>query len=376
MQTGEVAPVIQTRTMTVKLDLNNSDPTSWATYDDDATGMTAGSADWDEFFGHYPCILDNGVELGKLKTTDFTKYEDNTSAPITTIGKDVMIAYPRRGIKIEQSSNILTVSMTNEDNVSGYSYLAHSYKGNACSHFYLGAYKGYVSSNKLYSVSGQTPTTSVTIGNFRTYAQARGTGYEQSAYYQLIFRQVMYLLKYKGQNAQVAVGRGFVDGNSAIYGACGYTNDKGMDWGESTGKYPMCLFGLEDFYGNIFEFIDGIYSNSSRQLSAADGNYNDTGSGYTTISSATASSNWSGYLRYPVGTNTGGFAPLVSNTNKGSETTYWCDYAGVYADRLANFGGNWNNAGAAGVFLLIVSRTASNANADYGARLMFLKEVS
>lgn len=359
-----------TGTYTVNLNLNDSNPLTWATYADDAVGMEAGSADWDSFFGHYPCIVANGAEGDKLDPNDYTKTAGGSAAPITTLGNDVMVCYPRRGLKLELSGNILSVSMTTEEGKSGYSYMAHSYKGVAKDRFYLAAYKGHVDGNKLYSVSGRVPTTNLTIGNFRSYAQARGTGYEQSAFYQLTFRQAMYVLKYKGQNAQVAVGRGFVDGNSAIYGNTGYTNDKGMDWGESTGKFPMKLFGLEDFYGNIYEFIDGIYSGSNRQLLAADGNYNDTGSGYITVSSATASS-WSGYLRYPVGTNAGGFAPLVTNTNKGDENTYFCDYAYVNAGRLGNFGGHWNDAGLAGVFLLGMDPTAAHAFASYGARLMF-----
>lgn len=87
------------KTMSVILDLTNPDPTQWASYADDAVGMTAGSDAWDDFFGHYPCILDNGVELGKLKRDNFAQYEDGTTAPITTLGKDVMICFPRRGNK-------------------------------------------------------------------------------------------------------------------------------------------------------------------------------------------------------------------------------------------------------------------------------------
>ena len=335
---------------------------------------SVGSSDWDEFFGHYPCILDNGSELGALNENDFSKYADGSSAPITTIGKDVMIAFPRRGIKISKENNVLTVSMTDEDNAEGYSYKAHSYKSTNCEKFYLGAYKAYESDSKLYSVSGKTPTTNQNIGTFRTKAQARGTGYEQSGFFQLTYRQVMYLLKYKGQNAQVAIGRGFVDGNSAIYGNTGYTNDKGMDYGESTGKYPMCLFGLEDFYGNIYEFIDGIYSNANRQLLVADGNFNDTGSGYTDAGTATFGSNISGYMKDANGTNLAGFT--LSSTSYGSETTYFCDYAYVYASRLAFFGGRWVNASNAGVFRLNVDLTASYAIAACGARLMYMKEAA
>jgi hypothetical protein len=261
--------------------------------------------------------------------------------------------------------------MTDAEGVEGFSYLAHSYKNNPCDTFYLGAYKGYVSSSKLYSVSGQTPTASQTIGTFRTQAQARGTGYEQSGFFQLTYRQVMYLLKYKGANAQTAIGRGFVDGNSAVYGNVGYTNDKGMDWGESTGKLPMCLFGLEDFYGNIYEFIDGIYSNSNRQIYVADGNFNDTGSGYTSAGTATFSSNVNGYMITPNGTNLAGFTP--ASQTYGSATTYFCDGAYVDADRLACFGGSWSNADYAGVFRLYVNRSASISNAYCGGRLMYLK---
>jgi hypothetical protein len=262
--------------------------------------------------------------------------------------------------------------MTDAEGVEGFSYLAHSYKNNPCDTFYLGAYKGYVSSSKLYSVSGQTPTASQTIGTFRTQAQARGTGYEQSGFFQLTYRQVMYLLKYKGANAQTAIGRGFVDGNSAVYGNVGYTNDKGMDWGESTGKLPMCLFGLEDFYGNIYEFIDGIYCDSSNNILVADGNFNDTGSGY--VDSGSDGPNTGAYMRYPNGTNLAGF--ILQNNSAGSSTTYFCDYANVAAGRLASFGGGWSDAAAAGVFRLFVSRSASSSDAASGGRLMYMKLAS
>ena len=362
------------QTMTVILDLTNSDPTSWATYADDAVGMTAGSDAWDDFFGHYPCVLDNGVELGRLKRDNFAQYEDGTSAPITTLGKDVMICFPRRGIKIEYlDANTLSVSMTNEEGKEGYSYMAHSYKSNPISKFYLGAYKAYASSNMLYSTSGVTPTANQTIGTFRTQAQARGTGYEQSAFFQLTFRQVMYLLKYKGQNAQIAIGRGFVDGNSAAH-VTGGANTNGMDYGTLSGSIQMKLFGLEDFYGNIYEFIDGLWSDSSRKLWVADGNYNDTGSNYTDTGSSTFSSNISGYLRYPVGTNLAGFNG--GSQTYGTDSTFFCDYAYVRDSRLATFGGYWNDGDVAGVFRLYVSRTASNSDAIYGGRLMFMHVAS
>ena len=362
------------QTMTVILDLNNPDPTTWATYADDAVGMTAGSDAWDDFFGHYPCILENGVELGKLKRDNFAQYEDGTTAPITTIGKDVMICFPRRGIKLEYlDANTLSVSMTNEDNKEGYSYMAHSYSNSGasltnavCDKFYLGAYKGYKSSSRLYSTSGVDPTGKVTIENFRTYAQARGTGYEQSGFFQITFRQVMYLLKYKGQNAQIAIGRGYVDGNNLAH-VTGGTNTRGMDWGESTGQDQMKLFGLEDFYGNLFEFIDGCYSASNGQLLVADGNFNDTGNNYTDTG---ASGQSNGFLRYPNGTNLAGFT--MKGTTYGDENTFFCDSARVFSSKTGAFGGNMTTGSGAGVFYSYFNTTPSKTGSNVGSRLMYM----
>ena len=49
-----------------------------------------------------------------------------------------------------------------------------------------------------------------------------------------------------------------------------------------------------------------------------------------------------------------------------------CDNTNVNADQLANFSGNWNNTGNAGVFQLNVNQTASNTNTNYSARQMSL----
>lgn len=358
------------RIMTAKFNLNDSNPATWGTYINNAKGMTVGSADWDEFFGHYPCILDNGTELGKLKTDDMTKYENGSSAPITTIGKDVMICFPRRGLKIWIDNGYLYVSMTDAPNDSNFDYYAHTYKGNTCDKFYLGKYKGYVSSNKLYSVSGKTPTVSTKIGTFRTYAEVRGAGYEQSAFFQATYRQAMYMLKYLCQNAQIAIGRGFVDGNSRIYGATGYTNKKGMDWGETTGKYPMTLFGLEDFYGNIYEFIDGIYSDSNRKIKVSDGSYNDTGSGYTDAGTSSFSSDIDGRMKSANGTSIAGFT--ISSNTYGTDSTYFCDNANIRSNRLGSLGGRWVGASAVGVFCLTIDRQPSDLPTNVGSRLMYM----
>lgn len=356
------------KTMTAVIDLSNSNPATCITYADDAVGMTPGSVAWDEFFGHYPCLLNAGVEVGKLKTTDYTKFENGTAADITSgSAGDVMVAFPRRGVKITTVGTTMTIKMTDDPDNADFEYLAHTRGSTRKEKFYLGAYKGNTISSKLRSLSGKTPTATQTIGTFRTQAQANGAGYEQSGFYQLMFRQAMYLLKYKNLNSQVAVGRGYVDGNSAAI-ATGGTNAKGMDFGETTGKLQMKLFGLEDFWGNVWEWIDGIVTTSTRNMLTATTGFNDTGSGYTDQGQG-ATADIGGYMNKPQGsTKTGFLAKEVS----GSETTYFCDSAYLCASCVACFGGNWGGASNAGAFRLYVIYAASVSVASIAARLMYL----
>lgn len=364
------------RVMTVKLDLSNSNPDTCCTYHDDAVNMTAGSDAWDTFFGHYPVMFQNGAEGKKLQRNNFTKHEDGTSADITSGREgDVMIAFPRRGLKMRKSGNIITISMTDNPDDANFDYMAHKRGSTLKDKFYLGAYKGSEVSSKLRSLSGKTCANAKTIGSFRTLAQANGapngsggSGYDQSGWYQLLYRQCMYILKYKSLNSQSKVGHGFVNRNSAQK-STGGTETKGMDWGETTGKDHMKLFGLEDFWGNIYEWIDGYFPDSNRNIKTATENFNDTGSNYTAHGVAASSNVSWNYMNNCVGDTHSGFTPTSTS---GSETTYFCDRATLNASYLPIFGGYWNSASNAGAFLLSVHNSTSYAHASIGARLMYV----
>jgi hypothetical protein len=368
----------QYRTMTVTIDQSNSNPTSCVTYADDAVGMTAGSSDWDDFFGHYPCMLKNGVEGVKLNPDNFAKDVDGNNVDITSgSAGDVMIAFPRRGLKISTSGSVVTISMTDDPDAEGFEYNAHTRGSTAKDVFYLGAYKGYESSSKLRSLSGKTITASKTIGAFRTSAQANGSGYEQSGFYQLIFRQAMYVLKYKNLDSQSTIGQGYVKSTHSAAIATGGSEAYGMDSEiirSSTPSYMtdqehhVKLFGLEDFWGNIWEWIDGLVTNSTRNILTANSSFNDSGSGYTDNGQG-ASADIGGYMnKVQGGTKTGFIAKEVS----GSASTYYTDYGGLYAGKVALFGGRWANDAVAGAFQLDVSSASSSSVATIAARLMYL----
>lgn len=357
------------KTMTIIRDKNNSNSQTCLTYGDDAISMTPKSDDWDSFFGHFPCLFKNGEIVGRLNRRDRTKFEDGRPADIISGNEgDVMIAFPKRKLKIVTSGSNIHVSMTdNLDADSSFEDNAHIRGIDPKDYFFVGAYAGSVIGGKLRSLNGKTPTTSITISQARNYARANGGGYDQLAIYQLTYLQAMYLLKYKNLNSQQAIGRGYVDGNSAVLNTGG-TETKGMDWGENTGKQHMVLFGLEDFWGNVFQWIDGLYCDAQRNILTATDKFNDTGSGYTNQGKG-ANTNIAGYISDVQGGTKTGF---IAKTCSGSETTHYADYGTLSASCLPSFGGGWSSGSLAGAFYLSVHYSASSSNSHIGARLMYL----
>jgi len=358
----------------VSIDLSNSDPASAVTYTDDAVGMTAGSSAWDSepiFKDIKPCLLLNGVVQKYLNKNNFAQDESGASVDITSgSAGDVMIEIPKCGVKIATSGNTLTIKITDNPNATGdgFHYYAHTRATEGdCDKLYVGAYVGYTSSSKLRSLSGKAPTVNQTIGTFRTQAQANGDGYDQISFYPLTLLQCLFLIRYKNRNSQTALGRGYVDASAKTN--TGATDANGMYYGTTSGTVHVKFAGIEDFWGNVFYFIDGIFSDSSRNILTAFQNFNDTGSGYTSRGQG-ATSDIGNYMSKPQGTTETGF---IAKEVNGSSTTYFCDSATLYASRLAFFGGRWNYGDIAGAFRLCVSHSASNSASYCGGRLMYLK---
>ena len=130
----------------------------------------------------------------------------------------------------------------------------------------------------------------------------------------------------------------------------------------------MKFAGIEDFWGNLYYWIDGLFSNATRNILTAFKTFNDTGSGYTDRGQG-ATSNIGNYMSICQGTSATGF---IAKTVAGSDSTYFCDYAYLYASRLPCFGGDWADASDAGAFRLRLIDSAADASPYFGGRLMFL----
>lgn len=371
-QIVSVTPVAQ-RTYTIRIDQSNSNPLTCCTYADDAVGMTKGSSEWDDIFGYKPCIMRDGVVQGYLNPNDFTKYTSGSTAPITDTNYDVMIEFPRMGLDISTDNNkVITIKLTDAKNDSNFQYLAHKRGNVQKDYFYLGAYSATGSSSKLGSNSGFTPLVNTSITDFINYAHNRGSGYEIMAFYQWTYVQALYVMKYGNLNSQAALGKGFIGGSASSARTTGATNARGMCYGNpNSGDDRMKLFGLEDLWGNVYQFISGLYSNSNRNLLTTTDNFSvDTSaSAWEYNVSSDVTSNIEGFMKESQGANNGGFVLKVAN---GSSATYYSDYALLYASSFPFVGGHWNGGDFAGVFYCSVINSASISYAYLGSRLMYL----
>lgn len=354
--------------MTVKIDTTNSAPAGSVIYEDDAAGMTPKSIEWDEWFGIYPCLLKDGVEVGKLNPNDFNQFEDGSSADIKTgESGDVMICFPRRGLKIANVGDILEIRMTDNPDDPNFSYYAHEKDGTRKDKFYLGVYKAQVKNSVLCSISGVIPTVSQTIDTFRNSAHLKGIGYEQNAFYQTTYRQAMGIMKYKTLNFGFAVGNGVNAGTVPI--RTGSADDKGMNYGVTNNiNTTVKIFGIEDFFGDIYEYIDGITITSSgdikttTDLSKSRGEY--------PIDSGKYSNAANGYLKKVMGETTNGFIPKEVGA---SSTTYFSSYVfKAYAyPAIAAYGGNPNEGITPNAYRISFYDPTISSNVR-GARLMYL----
>lgn len=385
---------------TVKIDLKNSNPLTCITYEDDAENMKKGSDDWDNEFifrDIKPCVFKNGIVNYYLNKNDFTKKASGENAVLDGTDGDVMIEFPKFAYKIwkdSQDNKILRVSITNNNDYAeqnNYKYYAFSKnKEGDKDYFYWGAFKGSLDTEgKLRSIPNKQPANSKTIGAFKTCAKNHGNGYTITSYFQLIAIQCLYLIKYGNLNGQAALGQGICGrsdkreesnyGPLVTGGTLTFDAGKKMYYGNpsnsgSSAEYEIAKLGhvkfagIEDFWGNIWEWIDGLITDSNWNI-ITNWDYNKENDQENFIFSSGLTSNSSGYVSDVSGTTETGFMNIEY---KGSATTLFCDYGYLSSDRVLRFGGPWAAGSYIGPFYLGANCAASYATVNVGARLMYL----
>lgn len=318
------------------------------------------------------CVLNAyGTVKYYLSATDSTKKADGSAAIIDGTDGNVMVEIPKFWYKYENAGGVHKWSISDAAQ-TGYEVHPAFIRGGVEKSFrYYCAYQGYTLGTKLISGSGRVPTATKTCATFRTEAAANGTGWSQIDWNLLIAVQLLYLVEYANFNTQAMLGQGITTG-SVYTAVTGSSNILGNASSPSTNTSTqfMSYRGIENWYGQIYKFIDGVNVNTyvyyvnNNPATFADGvttgDYVNTG-----ITSATVN----GYVKNLVSSEKGFVA---SSTSGGSASTFVPDYfyqnTGI---RIMYFGGNAGGAAYAGGFFLGAGNTASVSDVIIGSGLSF-----
>lgn len=238
--------------------------------------------------------------------------------------------------------------------------------------FSVGRYTMSGSSSRVYSRSGYAPLTNVNITNFRTYARNLGAGFGQMDWHYFIL-QMLYLVEYADFNSQSKLGGGYTNSSHTAPINSGGCDFLGMKSGspDGTDNTSVIYRGIEDIFGNVWQFVDGININANKTYICYDSDKYavDTFSGsYKAVGYTNANVNgFASKLGYDSAN------PMVALPTEavGSSDTNTCDYYYQNTDKyIALVGGRWVDGLKCGLWYWDVGTASSYAGASSGARLL------
>lgn len=281
-------------------------------------------------------------------------------------GTDVMTYFPTYYLSITNDGTKVRISFANQQVDSTFQDYAGSVGSTRYGHFRLGNFLATNVSSKAYSYGGSAPTGSVSLTNWITYAKARATGYDIMTWYQWTYLGALAVMLYKSTDLQSAMAQGYVGGSSVQSNtALTFTNDYGMAGSTSTTQ-RMAFFWIHDYWGNMYQWVGGMSTNSSSHICTQFG-YSTASNSDMTDSGVTGVGGGS-YISKVTGTTATGFAPAETS---GSSTTYWADGGYVNASNFPYVGGGYSNGSLAGPFYCRVAYSASDTHSYIGSRLSY-----
>lgn len=330
-----------------------------------AVGTGSGSSPFDNYMpwmGMEEYTLNNETGRVSAKKGDpgFTR---------TNINLPVMVKIPEFYYKIERVGSIFRYYVA-DGPVDGLSL--HPGSGDN----YLARYEaGEASSGTmgpiLASYSGTTPSVGKTRSEFRDRARNMATGFQLRDIAAWCAYDLLYLVEYADWDSQEKINRGIVNDTAAAHktgetDAMVYHTGRANSGDNSAVQYR----GIENPWGNVSEFIDGIniQSKTAYICTEPESYADDTTDNYT--SSGITLPN-SGFIK-GLGLSSGFPWAFIPNDNGGSETTYIPDY--VYSNsgwRVLRVGGGRTYGEKAGLFFSSADYSSSDSSAICGTRLQF-----
>lgn len=295
----------------------------------------------------------------QLNDADSTKYYDGTAAALDGTEGDVFLKLPEFYYKGTEGNKVQITFSTKQVNGEYVRWNPNTL---------IGVYEAYNGSSKMYSRSGVVSTGSVSQSKWKTYAAARGTGYQLVDWQMHCVMGCLYYAMYGNTDCQSSIGKG----TNSYTKSTGQTNSLGMTdtvAGGNGDSQSINFWGLENWWGNKYEWIHD-YNNPANSLSAT---VNDPVNGGTR---SLPIFDYSGY--YPKKMKFGRYLDLIATTDdpkNGSDTVGYCDYqwwpgsTNLEPRMVLRSGSGSNTYG--GVASARAGNTASGTNSNIGSRLAF-----
>lgn len=331
-----------------------------------------------EKFMPRPCMLRfNGTVDYYLNPNDYTKKADGTTSDVANMnyGGNAMMEWPKIYVKRWESNGVYHFRCSDMKVDSDYECWSNYDKNNKeIPHFYTPIFFGSKDgSNRLRSISGQSNFVSNTAQTEVTYAKNNGADiwYTEVLSDRELVNDLLTMM-FKSTDLQATAGYGVCSASAAI--APGSMNTKGLFWGAGDKTSGVKVFGMENWWGNIFRRIAGWCIGGGTQKvkltrgtkdGTTVGDYNFDGNGYKTISGVNLTR--SGYIS-KMKTESFGRFPMEAN---GSTTTFEADH--VWADSgngyYAYVGGYWRIDLYCGPFCAVLFDEPSGTSTNIGAAL-------
>ena len=314
-----------------------------------------------------------------LDKNDATKQSNGSPSNLTTLG-NVMNEYPKFYCQVKmtpQGRRYRIFSYKNPTKKIAMGIKPHPVfkkpDGSYKNFEYLSRYKGSHDGTRVVSLSGKSPYVSITQGTFRDKCRnGRNTNWNMLTFEQISMLQCLYIVEFGDLNSQAVLGQGRA--NTSSTNATGACNALGMRSGrisDDDANGNVCYRGLEDFYANIWDFIDGFMI---------------TDRGYHYTNDPSKFGNLSAMTLFPKTLNfkiTNGYVDkmevidgyehlLIPYGTTGSATTYYCDLFWSHdagKENIALFSGDWGYGAHCGCFFLNCTNVASGSWANVGGRL-------
>lgn len=330
--------------------LGNSDPTLTRTYDNVGKTYSINSStgtittDFDTDF-NFETVVQDGNTMIKIPT--FYKRFD-------TISNNQITAFSMSKTKV------------NDDFIPYPCFVKQDGSGAVMDYILISKGKATGTSSKATCVSGSAPLVYVTRPQMRTAARANGAGWQQFDWMVLQLLRDLFCVVFATTNSQlIFTGRT----NASNAATVGGTWNISTPCGWNTTTMQNRFFGIEDVFGNVNEWCDGVTFDESTIYSTTDYNkFADTTNNMVNSGSRATSSGYTSALTYNAA------QPFLNypSAASGGEAQYYCDYE-LY-DRFGAVlyvGGRWSRGAGAGLWCSVGGYDESDSKLTLGGRLVY-----